>query len=96
MVEEGFLTSYMNKMSNQIFKGVDEIINQFAEEHGLSRKCAEYYIGKTFNLCWELDETNFRIDCYLEPKSVEEILNSTQLEDDAWELECLKEITKKK
>lgn len=77
--EDGNLKDSYNRLMEEIQKSKDRIIKDFAEEQGLSLKCAEYYLNRHFKFTVETENTfnlheNPKAYMTLQPKSPEEIL----------------------
>ena len=104
MMMQEALDKFATSLYNSYKQAVNKFIKQFAEEHNLSLRCAEYYIGKHFNLTVEVEEPEGIREIpkiVLVPilKSPEQLLMeiniSTQYEEELWINDCEKELLEK-
>ena len=95
---QGFYGEFIEKFHESVMEAENKIIQKFAEEEGLSLKCADYFIRKRFYFRIEtITPKSIRgipkFNLVLEPKSVEEILNEMDVESEL-DNECEKELIK--
>lgn len=96
---QDFYDEFIEKFHESVMEAENKIIQKFAEEEGLSLKCADYFIRKGFYFRIETITPKSMIgtpkfNLVLEPKSVEEILADMDVESDL-DNECEKELIKR-
>lgn len=98
---QDFYDEFVEKTAKQFMEAENKIIEEFAEEEGLSLKCAEYLIRKHFRFRVETINPDSmvgtpRFNMVLEPKPFEEILNDDDIGTSSRDKECEKELLKRK
>lgn len=96
---QDFHQEFLEKTAEACMEAENKIIQEFAEEEGLSLKCAEFFIRKNFRFRIEVITSNSMVGTpkfylVLESKSVEEILTDV---DTLYSVDngCEKELLKK-
>lgn len=88
MDNSNFINYYMIKLIDEMDKNYERLLSWFMDElNCTSRRCAEYYMNKYFNL--EVVQKNEGLYLTLKSKDISEIL------DEDIDLICLNEISKR-
>ena len=96
---QDFYNEFMEKTVEACMEVENKIIKEFAEEEGLSLKCAEFFIRKHFRFRLEVIHPNSmigtpKLQMIFEPKPVEELLNNDDV-DTLLAKECERELIEK-
>lgn len=102
MMQEAF-DKFIASFNNAYEKAIEKFIQQVADDEGLSFKCAEYYVNKTFNFNVELVvpknprthelRDNPELVLVPRPKTPEELLHDIEIDSyHPLKKECEKEL----